>query len=256
MRIADIRPGQFAGRLLHRRREVPLTDAQRLSAAMMTAPVAAAEGLHSAAETIRQAGDAAGESQSAVAVKTGQRPDPGSAAAQLAAYRHAANSERRGPRPSYHPAKGAAPKTAPLDVLSAGALDGDADGMTPLEKVANGLRHLNWDALEAARASERETYARTTGAPFHNTLLKEWRTPLGDPARPAWRPPARRVRRHYAAVARRAGDVRDLTYPAITGFTAPGADDMYAELLRRVSVITGTTGIGNWLPEPAMGGAA
>jgi len=86
-------------------------------------------------------------------------------------------------------------------------------------------------------------------SPFHDALLKEWRTPLGDPARPAWRPP------HDATVARRIGDAGGLAYPKITGFTTPGADDLYAELLRHASVITGTTGIGSW-PHSAPGGAA
>jgi hypothetical protein len=145
-----------------------------------------------------------------------------------------------------------APETRPIPVAEV------PDEVTVLEKVLDGLQNLDWTALDAARDRESLAYAHTSGAPFHNALLKEQRSPLvsvapdGDWARVAWRPPAAPVKRHGDAVARRVGD---LDYPEISGFTAPGADDLYAKLLRSVSVITGTTGIWNWRPAPSAGGA-
>lgn len=184
------------------------------------------------------------------------------AVSQVAAYRIAAMSEFYFPQPGFEASPGKAPETAPMQALAPGVpavTDEDPPEIAVLQKLHDGLQHLDWEALDAARDLKRATYARTAGAPFHNALAREWRSPLlsvgadGDWKRVAWRPPARPARRHGDAVARKVGE---LSYPEVSGFTAPGVDELYAELLRCASVITGTTGIGNWRPVTPAGGAA
>jgi hypothetical protein len=163
------------------------------------------------------------------------------------AYRRVVAREWTAPQVEFHPVPFAAPDTAPMDAVR-------ADVPPPPAVRATALPRRRQVADDHPRELG-DDGADQDEAPFHDALLKAWHAPFGDPRRPAWRPPARRARRHDAAVARRAGDVRDLAYPEVTGFTAPGADDVYAGLLRRASAITGTPGIGNW-PHPALGGAA
>jgi hypothetical protein len=179
----------------------------------------------------------------APAVKAGERPYPDAiAASQVAAYRRAAASEFRDPRPEFHAAPFAAPPTAPIPVVPGAAPDSTLamPEVLVMRRIRDGLKGLDWTALDAARAHERETYARTSGAPFHNALLSAWRSPV----RPA--------RRHGEAVGFKA---RALAYPEFGAAEVAGMG-AYAGVMKHADRITGTRGTGRFRPALPSGGAA
>jgi hypothetical protein len=189
-------------------------------------------------------------------MKAGTRPYPDTIpVSQVTAYRIAAAAEFFIPRPGFEATPGRAPETAPMPVLPANvkvpppppaplpAVPGDVLAMTEvltLRRIRDGLQGLDWDALDAARAHDQETYARTAGAPFHNALLAGWRSPV------------RPVRRHGEAVSRKAGT---LDYPEFDAAEVAGMG-AYAGVMRHADRITGTRGTGRFRPALTSGGAA
>lgn len=126
------------------------------------------------------------------------------------------------------------------DCAEAPSVAVDMPGVIQLRRLRDGLRGIDWAALDAARAQESLTYAHTTGAPFHNALLAAWRSPV------------RTDRRHGEAVRRRA---EALAYPAYDLAEAAG-HGAYAAVMRHANRITGTRGTGRWLPALPSGGAS
>lgn len=107
------------------------------------------------------------------------------------------------------------------------------------ERTVTGLRDLDWAALEIARGQ---------GVTYATARQARGRTPVHDQILLAGRPPQERPRRAEAA-GRRIGA---LVYPPCNG---SGTAAAYAEVLSRVSAITGTTATARF-PLPAIGGAA
>jgi hypothetical protein len=148
---------------------------------------------------------------------------------------HGQASGRRRLGPVWHATPAA--ETRPM-----AAVPGDTLGRPEvlfLRRVRDGIQDLDFAALDAAREQEGATHASARQArgavPLHDEVLLAGRPPQDRP------PVAAAARRRISALA----------YPPCDGSATRAA---YAELLRRVSVITGTTGTGTW-PLPALRGA-
>jgi len=235
------------------RREVPDLvgrDAGRMLAAPVAAPAAGEQAPPGSLtpEARRQLDEALarGLKRSAAGphpvMTAGEQPYPASIpVSQVTAYRLAAASEFYVLKPEFQPAAGRAPETAPQPVHA--EAPADTLGMPEVllfRRVRDGLQGLDWAALDAARATERDTYARTIGAPFHNALLAGWQSPV----RPA--------RRHGQAVQRRA---EALAYPPFS-LAAVAGEGAYAGVMEHANRITGTLGTGLFRPALTAGGAA
>jgi hypothetical protein len=109
-----------------------------------------------------------------------------------------------------------------------------------LRRLIDGIKGIDGKALDAARAQQGLTYARTIGAPFHNALLAGWRSPV------------RPVHRHGEAATRRA---EALAYPSYYRAEIAGLE-AYDAVMRHADRITGTRGTGRYRPAITAGDAA
>jgi hypothetical protein len=166
----------------------------------------------------------------------GERPYPDIPAGQVAAYRFAAAAETA-PLPSYYPATGTAPKTAPEPVIIPGAVPAVAVDMPEvlrLRRLRDGLLGISWAALDAARQQ---------GATHAAMRRARGQAPFGDYMdRTFIHPASRHPQRGELNRAR----VDALTYPE---YGRIADDSAYAPLMRRLNQITGTQG---WTPRRAI----
>jgi hypothetical protein len=166
----------------------------------------------------------------------GERPYPDIPDHQVAAYRRAA-ATGTAPLPSYYPATGTAPKTAPEPVIIPGAVPAVAVNMSEvlrLRRLRDGLLGINWAALDAAKQQ---------GATHAAMRRARGQAPFGDYMDRTFRHPALR---HPHRGGLNDARVATLAYPAAS-LVADDGD--YADVMRRLNQITGTQG---WTPRRAI----